>query len=214
MAIRWWQLTARGLVFCGALLVAALSTLGGADAMTFALERGRGGTYIAARGEIVDGDAQKFARLVPHATVDSRGLRHMVVGSDGGSVEEAMAMAEVIRANSFFVVVDQECASACAAILYPAGRHFMLLDSGRLGFHQCYDAISLRVAPECTEEIARQAAVHGFPYGTLKVLAEMSGPAVSLNKFGSLGRLPLPHHHRIQTPHERVHQHEFLIDAE
>jgi hypothetical protein len=92
----------REIVFRGALLLAAGSALAGAEAMTFTLERGRGGIYIAARGEIVPGDAQNFALVVPHATVDSRGFRHMVLGSDGGGVREAMAMAKVIRGNNFY----------------------------------------------------------------------------------------------------------------
>jgi membrane-bound ClpP family serine protease len=158
-------------------VIVSLMCAASAKAMTFTLEQGRGGIYIVARGDIVPGDAQNFALAVPHATVDTRGFRHILLGSNGGSVQEAKAMAKVIRENNFFVVVDQDCASACAAILYPAGSHFMLMDSGRLGFHQCYDGRNFEVLPDCTKEIAELAAEHGFPYGTLKVLSEMSGPA-------------------------------------
>jgi hypothetical protein len=62
-------------------------------------------------------------------------------------------------------------------ILYPAGRYFMLLDGGKLGFHSCYDSRSLAEQPECTEDIAKFAASNGFPYGSLKIFASLAGPA-------------------------------------
>lgn len=135
-----------------------------------------GGTAIKAVGIIEIGDAFRLQRLAPDATVDERGLRRIILESPGGNVAEGMRVAEVIRSNNFMTLVGGECASACAMVLYPAGRYFILLDGGRLGFHSCYDPRDLTERPECTEAIASYAAKNGFPYGSIKVFAALAGP--------------------------------------
>jgi hypothetical protein len=116
--------------------------------------------------------------MVPSATVDEKGLRRMMLDSPGGDVAEAMALAAIIRDNRFITVVSGECASACAMVLYPAGEYFMLLDGGRLGFHQCFDddGRTLTVNQECTNDIAALAAKNGFPYGSITAFASFAGP--------------------------------------
>ena len=79
--------------------------------------------------------------------------------------------------NNFVTLVGGECASACAMVLYPAGRYSYLVGQGKLGFHSCYDRQQLVVHPECTEAIAKIAASFGFPYGSIKVFASLKGPA-------------------------------------
>jgi len=137
----------------------------------------RGGVAIKATGPIRSGDAEKLRAVVSVATVDEHGLRRVILESPGGEVAEALRVAEVIKNNDFITLVDGECASACATVLYPAGRYAMLLDGGRLGFHACYDARTSVVHPECTELIAKFAASNGFPYGSIKVFASLRGPA-------------------------------------
>jgi uncharacterized protein YecT (DUF1311 family) len=88
-----------------------------------------------------------------------------------------MRIAVIIRNNNFVTLVGGDCASACAMVLYPAGRYFMLLDGGKLGFHSCYGSQSLTELPECTESIANFAATNGFPYGSIKLFASLAGPA-------------------------------------
>jgi uncharacterized protein YecT (DUF1311 family) len=142
--------------------------------MEFTKHLARNGIAIKATGAIVEGDAIKLQLIASEASVDDKGLRRIILESPGGSVAEAMRIATVIRANDFVTLVGGECASACAAVLYPAGRYFMLLDSGKLGFHSCYDSRTLIEQPECTKSIAGFAATNGFPYGSIKVFAEPS----------------------------------------
>jgi uncharacterized protein YecT (DUF1311 family) len=134
------------------------------------------GTVIKATGPIMGGDAAKLESLVREATVDEKGLRRIILESPGGEVVEAVRIAEIIRNNNFVTLVGGECASACAMVLYPAGRHSYLIGQGKLGFHSCYDR-QLVVHPECTEAIAKIAASFGFPYGSIKVFASLKGPA-------------------------------------
>jgi hypothetical protein len=82
----------------------------------------RGGVAIKATGPIRSADAEKLRALVSVATVDERGLRRVILESPGGEVAEALRVAEVIKNNNFVTLVDGECASACATVLYPAGR--------------------------------------------------------------------------------------------
>jgi uncharacterized protein YecT (DUF1311 family) len=147
------------------------------SAMNFEAHVARAGVAIKATGAIRTGDAEKLRALIPAATVDQKGLRRITLESPGGEVAEALRVAEVIRENNFVTLVTGECASACAMVLYPAGKYSMLLDDGRLGFHSCYDARTSIVHPECTELIAKFAASNGFPYGSIKVFAGLRGPA-------------------------------------
>jgi uncharacterized protein YecT (DUF1311 family) len=52
----------------------------------------------------------------------------------------------------------------------------VLLDDGRLGFHSCYNS-TFAISPECNEAIAQFAVKNGFPYGVIKLLQELTGPA-------------------------------------
>ena len=154
-----------------------LGCSGSSKAMEFEKLVARAGIAIKATGPIRSGDADKLQALVPAATVDEKGLRRIILESPGGEVAEAFRVAEVIKNNNFVTLVGGECASACAMILFPAGRYAMLLDGGKLGFHSCYDARTSIVHPECTEMIAKFAASNGFPYGSIKVFASLKGPA-------------------------------------
>ena len=134
------------------------------------------GTAIIATGPITTGDAAKLEMLVSAATTDENGLRRIILESPGGNVIEAVRIAEIIRNKNFVTLVKGECASACAMVLYPAGRYSMLLDGGKLGFHSCYNRQTSVEHPECTEAIAKLAASNGFPYGSIKVFAGLAGP--------------------------------------
>jgi uncharacterized protein YecT (DUF1311 family) len=104
-------------------------------------------------------------------------LRRIILESPGGEVVEAILIAKIIREKNFVTLVGGECASACAMILYPAGRYSYLIGKGKLGFHSCYDERTSIAHPECTDVIAKLAASNGFPYGSVKVFASLAGPA-------------------------------------
>ena len=71
------------------------------------------------------------------------------------------------------------CASACAAVIFPAGKTSTLSDHGVLGFHECYsrEGNSYRTHEPCNELTRKYAVSNGFPYGTLKILAHNKGPS-------------------------------------
>ena len=146
-----------------------------AGGMEFTKNTVRRGIVIRATGPIEIGDAAKLRRIASEATVDERGLRRIVLESPGGNVAEAIRIGTIIRNSNFVTLVGGECASACAMVFYPAGRYFVLLDGGKLGFHSCYDQ-NLIERPECTELIARFAGSNGFPYGIDKSICRLGRP--------------------------------------
>jgi hypothetical protein len=137
-----------------------------ARAMEFLIEtRDTGVKIVKAIGPIRHGDAEKLRAVAGQATIGPRGLRAMLLSGPGGFVEEAKLIAHLISAFDFQTMVDDDCASACASILYPAGKAFILLDNGRLGFHPCYSSVDLKEMPECTEDIAQFSLLMGFLTG-------------------------------------------------
>jgi uncharacterized protein YecT (DUF1311 family) len=158
-----------------AVIVFLVSQACHAPAMEFVIETGDNGVKVVrAFGPIRPGDAEKLRAVAGQATIGPGGLRAMLLSGPGGLVEEAKLVARLISAFDFKTMVDDDCASACASILYPAGKAFILLDKGRLGFHPCYSAVDLKELPECTEDIAQFSLRNGFPYGSIKVFASVT----------------------------------------
>src|SRR3569833_4438288 len=88
-----------------------------ANAMQFSVLQGSTGQKIVlAQGELVEGDAGKMVRALRRASVDKHGTRTVWLNSPGGSVIDAMNMADVINAVGVPTVVPAKamCASACA----------------------------------------------------------------------------------------------------
>src|SRR5262249_3418512 len=71
----------------------------------------RNGDRIVLTGSIVFGDDVAFA-----AAVGEGGVRTVVLGSDGGYVNEAMAIGRLIRGRGLDTSVPSACMSACVLI--------------------------------------------------------------------------------------------------
>jgi len=129
---------------------------------------------IYAKGEIVSSDADHLLTLI-----EATGADTLLIESGGGSVTAAISVAEVIKLNDMRVHVPDMCASACAAIIFTAGRTSTMSNSAKLGFHQCYvqDKFDARSDDFCNELMRKYAVQNGFPYGTLKILAANAGPS-------------------------------------
>ena len=129
---------------------------------------------IYATGEIKAGDADKLLGISSERTATT-----LLINSEGGLVAAAIAVAEVIKHLGLKVHVPDMCASACAAVIFPAGKTSTLSDHGVLGFHECYsrEGNSYRTHEPCNELTRKYAVSNGFPYGTLKILAHNKGPS-------------------------------------
>ena len=90
---------------------------------------------IAISGEIVKGDADKFAAIAVTAPADTL----VTLSSGGGRIFESMMIGEAIRARHFATGIpnDATCASACG-LIWLAGTPRYIGSTGRVGFHAAY----------------------------------------------------------------------------
>lgn len=88
------------------------------------------GTWVVARGDIVDGFADEVI-----AELRRRRAIGLVIESAGGSVYEARRLGRWLREHGLRVAVDRLCASACVDVL-AGGVARLLTPTARLGVHQ------------------------------------------------------------------------------
>lgn len=161
------------------LLVAALGALP-ADAMQFSvLQAANGQKVVLAQGAIVAGDAGKLIRALRKASVDKHGTRTLWLNSPGGSVMDAMDMADVIGTVGVTTVVPGKamCASACASVVFVAGKYRTVEKGGQLLIHSCFDARNGRKMDECDAVISQRAQANGLSGRAMMAFQELApGP--------------------------------------
>ena len=93
------------------------------------------GGVIVISGEIVKGDAAKFAAVA--VTAPAKTL--VILSSGGGGTVEGMMIGEAIRARHFQTGIPNgaTCASACG-LIWLAGQPRYIGESGNVGFHAAY----------------------------------------------------------------------------
>lgn len=89
---------------------------------------------VSIKGEITDGDSDRFYDLVKE-----RDRITVILQSPGGLVKEALQIGAEIRIKNFATMVasDGECFSACGLIWLSGARRYMSPDS-KIGFHAAY----------------------------------------------------------------------------
>src|SRR3569833_1433002 len=156
-----------------------------ANAMQFSVLQGADGQKIVlARGEIVGGDGGKLIRVLRMASVDKHGPRPLWLDSPGGSVVDAMEMADVIGALGVTTVVRPKamCASACASVVFVAGKYRRIDKGGQLLIHSCFDARNGEKMDDCDLAISQRAAANGLSGRAMMAFQEVApGP-----KYGVL----------------------------
>lgn len=98
------------------------------------MDVGTGTTAVFLRGEIVEGDADRF-----YSAVSDAGHAMVTLDSPGGLVAEALSIGALIAERQFatYVPPDVECASACA-LIWLAGERRRMSDRSLVGFHAAY----------------------------------------------------------------------------
>ena len=128
-------------------------------------------TFLRAEGEIVAGD---YGRFLAYLQDNPPSENILLITSPGGEVGEAILIAEAIKVLNFSVVVLDECASACAMIIFPAGEYSILAHGSVLRIHSCSEAGER--SELCNEDIAQLAVKNGFPYGIIRIFSDLYGP--------------------------------------
>lgn len=103
-----------------------------------AVHHGVGG-HIVFSGEITPGDATRFVEMVRRQPLDFLRSSYLELDSPGGSVSEALKLADQIEKSGFIVQVDsgQTCASACF-LLFISGQFRVMQKSGQVLLHRPY----------------------------------------------------------------------------
>ncbi|MFD0935174.1 hypothetical protein ACFQ12_08255, partial [Methylobacterium trifolii] len=110
---------------------------------------GAGGADVRLSGDLLEGTADRLgALLAAHPEVVRIHLT-----SEGGLVDEGLALGELIAARGLSTYVPDYCVSACT-LAFVRGRERYLRNQGRLGFHAPYETgpdgriVQLDGAPE------------------------------------------------------------------
>lgn len=145
-----------------------------AVAMTFDVVTMNGEPAIHAHGEIVAGDAARLRAVLTSKAKHSYGYYTLLLDSPGGSVQAAFELSKVIDSQyvNTYVVPRGTCISACAAIVFIAGREHIAVPGAYLGFHGCFNAQTRRIENLCNEAIAEHAVAHGTAYGAVMAFIE------------------------------------------
>lgn len=113
------------------------------EPVRFVLEAGG---LLRAVGTIDLGAAQRFAREI---SLRGKHVRTISLDSPGGSLDDAMAIARLIRKHGFATQVEDGaiCASSCPLVL-AGGAERRVGERGAVGLHQFYAAADRAAAPE------------------------------------------------------------------
>lgn len=95
---------------------------------------GPDGRDIRFAGEIGEGAARRLERLL----AASPQVQRIHLTSEGGLVDEAKAIGDLIAARHLATYVPDYCVSACT-LAFARGQERFLVTGGRLGFHAPYD---------------------------------------------------------------------------
>jgi hypothetical protein len=146
--------------------------------MEFSIVNAVGQAAVRGDGPIILGDVDRLRDALAKAPRDNIGLKVLLLNSPGGLVEEAFKMAAVMDSIGVGTIVPPgaSCASACAAILFIAGRVHFVAPGGKIGLHTCYGGVSKRPDDVCNDRIAQFAVAHGVEYGSVFIFMEAAPP--------------------------------------
>lgn len=162
-------------------IVVAVLTLAAAvpaTAMSFKFGTTSAGLrVVVASGEIARGDARKLARALDRADRDRYGTKLLYLEGPGGVVAEALKMAGIISEVGVSTIVrkGKVCASACASVLFVAGKYRTVESGGLLAIHSCFDARNGKAASYCNAAISAYAEASGVSGLTMMALQEAAG---------------------------------------
>lgn len=104
------------------------------DEVPARLDLASGDRDLRLTGDFTEGLAERVAAMLaahPH-------VERLTLDSDGGLVEEAVAIGKIVRDRGLATHVPDACASACT-LVFLQGRARTLGPEGRLGFHAPYE---------------------------------------------------------------------------
>lgn len=121
---------------------------------------GFGGLNLVLSGPLMPGDYEDLLSMIKRSPVDFLRSDMILLSSKGGSVDEALSIAELVRKTSLVASVDEhgECSSACFLII--AGSDFRTL-GGPVRIHRPYMlAASYSEGPTAEIQAQHELEIH------------------------------------------------------
>jgi hypothetical protein len=141
-------------------------------------------TAIFIKGDIVDGDFERFKQMAKGAP---RGFP-VVMKSEGGALIPGLDIGLAIRALQFKTVVVDECYSVCAVMWLAGVKRFAFSDS-EIGFHGAYDVDTKAATSAGNALVGAYLARLGFSYGMIVQMTEAAPDEVNLLNFARANKL-------------------------
>jgi hypothetical protein len=162
--------------FISAIFVAYIIFFHAAIAAEFTEEIWRGHKVIRISGTIDRGSFEKFQSVALNVPIVKHGYRILLLDSGGGSVDEALKIAQLVRQNKFHTVIpnNAECASACASIIFISGNPRTIEPFGLFGQHSCSTA-GIKDG-KCNKQIAEFGVRNGVSYGSIAAFVTFVPP--------------------------------------
>jgi len=147
-----------------------------ADAIEIRRVLWSGSMALLISGEIETGDSEILAGFLSNEKPRAHGVPVILLDSGGGSVPEAMRISELFDRFTVHTVVPNgaHCASACASIVFIAGKYRTIEEGGLLGQHSC-SRNGIR-QDECNDSISQNAVSHGVSYGSIAAFLGYTSP--------------------------------------
>lgn len=92
--------------------------------------------YVSIEGDVELGDSTKFLKLMRKG----EHIAGVMLHSDGGSLDDGLAIAKFIYEHELDTMVTRNCHSVCA-IMFLAGKERFIADGASLTFHSAYKQI-------------------------------------------------------------------------
>lgn len=147
------------------------------EAGTVSIESWRGRDVLKLSGQIEVGLSDELLAQIGQVEEFPHGAKVLLLSSPGGSVREALKISEILDQYDVHTVVPNfgECASACASIVFIAGKYRTVEAFGLLGQHSC--AANGVPNEACNELLAEHAVQHGVSYGAVAAFVNYTAPA-------------------------------------
>ena len=135
-----------------------------------------GREVVLANGEVVNGDAQRFMVALASISRAQHGVPIVILNSSGGSVDEAFRVSDVFSRIPVHTVVPKgaQCASACASIIFIAGKYRTIEEGGEIGQHSC--SRGGVKDQKCNDLLSENALNHGISYGSIAAFVTYASP--------------------------------------
>ncbi len=151
-----------------------------AHASQFEIVEWRGRQALKMTGPINSGTAARFNEIADGIEPAEHGLPVLLLDSPGGSVFEALLLSAAMKNRPFHTVIPDgaSCASACASIVFIAGKYRTMEHFGRFGQHSC--SVSGTPDTECNELISQHAMSNGVSHGSVAAFVTYTAPTEML----------------------------------